>query len=155
MVNWISAFWLPPAPKVETARTPVRRLAIPSFGRHRIAHLVHDLELSAIAPVDISQPHEDRAEVLRPRWIVADRGQREIDFGNLPHPRRDPVGKDLGRFEARPLGSPEADLELGLIVLGEEVLVRQHEERNAAQQDEHRHPGDHPAMPSDHCRTFV
>ena len=107
-------------------------------GREDLApHHVHQLELVAVALVDRRQPHVDRTGVLRPGRIVGHRDERVADSRQPLDPARDPVGDDLGGFEARALGRAHADLELGLVVVGQEVLVGDHEQRDAAEEHQH------------------
>ncbi len=119
--------------------------------RHRRENLVaddaHDRELIARAILDWLQPHVDVAQVARLRRVAPNRYERVVHFGQpLPDGVGDSIGDDLGALEARAFRRAQVDLELGLIVLGHEVLVGHHEERRAREEHEHGQAGDDPAM---------
>src|SRR3989338_2129513 len=69
--------------------------------------------------------------------------ERVVHLGYaLAYRRGDAVGDHLRRLEARAFRRSQIDLELRLVVLRHEVLVRDHEERRARQQHEHGHARD-------------
>ena len=115
-------------------------------GKHLGPHHVHQLELIAVPLVHGGQPNVDRAEILGPRRIVGNRHQGVADAGHLLNPARDAVRDDLRGLEAGALRRAKADFELRLIVVRQEVLVRDHEQRHAAEQDEDGYPGDDAPM---------
>ena len=110
------------------------------------ADVVHHLELIPLALIDRLQTNVDRRDVLGSRRVVRHGHQRELDFGQLADSRGDPVGDDLGRIDGRAFRRTQPDLELRLVVVRQEVLVREHEQRHAAQQHQHGQPGDRPAV---------
>ena len=86
IVNWISAFWLPPPPIVATGRTPVRRLADANCGTTLARTSSMTANWSRCALLQRLQPDVDRARVLRLRRVVGDRDQRVVDLRQRANP---------------------------------------------------------------------
>ena len=108
-----------------------------------VAHDLHDRELVALPSLDWPQANIDTRQVSRLCRIARDRDHCEIDFREaLSNCVGDPVGNDFGGFQARAFGRADVDFELGLVVLRNEVLVGDGEERDAREQDDHRDGGD-------------
>ena len=123
-------------------RTQVQRLIL---RQHLFADAVHDRVL-VVALGSVAQLHVDRGQVQCLLRIVADGDDRVRDAVQLAHARGDRLGDGLRRRHAGPFRRTHGHGELSLVVVREERLVDDREERNGREQH-HEHQGDdHPAV---------
>ena len=110
------------------------------------ADVVHHLELIPLALVDRLQTDVDRRDVLRPRRVVRHGHQRELDLRQLPDPRRDPVGDDLGGIEAVPSGARSPTSNSDWSSFGRKFLLAIMNSGTLLSSTSTASAGDHPAM---------
>ncbi len=111
-----------------------------------LPHVVHHLELVPLPRLHGGHSRVHRRQVLCPCGVPRHRRERELHFGELPDARGHTVGQNLRGFERRPFRCAQAHLELRLVVVRQEVLVRENEERNAAQENRGGNPGHNRAV---------
>jgi hypothetical protein len=109
-------------------------------------HPVHELELARLARAGPHEAHEDAREVPRPLGVRADQDDGVVDARHLLHGPGDASRDELGLLEARPFRHPHRHFELRLVVLREEVLARQHEQRDDREEGEDRGEDDGPSV---------
>ncbi len=115
------------------------------------AGALHQLDLPEGARLRVDEEDEDAGHVARLAGALADGDQRVLHAGEPAHVLADALDDEAGLGEAGPLGGAEVDLELGLIVVGEEAARQRlgdgdaRAERAGARQQHHPAAPHHPA----------